>query len=236
MAVYRRYSRGGALDGGAVVTIVAPQNAQANVDGVNILFKDDYLIALDKPPGLLSVPGKSEPDCLEARVQAHFPDALTVHRLDMATSGVMVMERGKTAHANLQQQFEKRETRKTYISIVHGGIKQDAGTVDAPLRCDWPNRPRQIVCYTKGRHALTHWHVLERGRDQTRVMLTPITGRSHQLRVHMALIGHPIVGDPWYGGAKGIGATSRLMLHAERLTINHPDTKEPLTLVAPALF
>ncbi|MEM9421206.1 MAG: pseudouridine synthase [Pseudomonadota bacterium] len=205
------------------------------IDDRDILHLDDNLIALNKPAGLLSVPGRTEPDCLETRVQRRFPDALTVHRLDMATSGVMLMARGKKALASLQQQFERRQTQKTYIAIVRGQPKKEAGTVDAPMRCDWPNRPRQIICYERGRQALTHWHVLERMQSSTRMMLTPITGRSHQLRVHMSVIGHPIVGDPWYGAAHE-DKRHRLHLHAERLCVTPPNANSPVTFIAPCPF
>ena len=234
MALYRGDARRRTAHGGTLMTASASDSRPATTDALDILHLDDHLIALNKPAGLLSVPGRTEPDCLEARAQALFPDALTVHRLDMATSGVMVMARGKSALAHLQQQFEKRETQKTYIAVVHGRMERDAGTIDAPLRCDWPNRPRQIVCYAKGRSALTHWHVLDRQADGTRLMLTPITGRSHQLRVHMAIIGHSIIGDPWYGGRSA--DAQRLYLHAEQLRVRHPHTDAPLTLTARTSF
>ena len=186
---------------------------------LQLVHEDETLLVLDKPAGLLSVPGRTEPDCLEARAQERFPGALTVHRLDMATSGLLVMARSKEALAHLGKQFEKRQTEKRYIAVVQGLPEADSGTVDAPLRCDWPNRPLQMICQEHGRSAVTHWEVLERTGDRTRLALTPVTGRSHQLRVHLASIGHPILGDEWYGDG---GSAPRLLLHAEALKLRHP--------------
>ncbi|GGY40675.1 RluA family pseudouridine synthase [Parvularcula lutaonensis] len=187
---------------------------------LSLVHEDGALLVFDKPSGLLSVPGRTEPDCLEARVIERYPEALTVHRLDMATSGVIVMARSKEALAHLGKQFEKRQTRKRYIAVVEGAPDADSGTIDAPLRCDWPNRPLQMICEEHGRPAVTHWEVLERGEGRTRLALTPVTGRSHQLRVHLASIGHPILGDEWYGDAT---SAPRLLLHAERLELRHPN-------------
>ncbi|MCQ8184385.1 RluA family pseudouridine synthase [Parvularcula maris] len=186
---------------------------------LTLLHVDEALIVADKPAGLLSVPGRCEPDCLEARVREAHPEALTVHRLDMATSGVMLFARSKEALAHLGKQFEKRMTRKRYIAVVEGRVEAESGTVDAPMRCDWPNRPLQMICEKHGRPALTHWRVLKRVGESTRLALTPVTGRSHQLRVHMASIGHPILGDEWYGDEH---SAPRLLLHAEELAVRHP--------------
>lgn len=200
---------------------------------LDILHADETLIVLNKQAGLLSVPGNIARDSLETRVQAEFPDARIVHRLDMATSGVMVMARGKTNLTHLQQQFEKRKTWKRYLAQVWGEVKAEAGTIDAPLRCDWPNRPLQMICRDRGRDALTHWRVERRDRGTTRLSLTPVTGRSHQLRVHLKSIGHPILGDPWYAHEEARNAADRLMLHAEALSFTHPDTGAKMIFVAP---
>lgn len=206
-----------------------------NIAGpIRLVHADAACVVADKPAGLLSVPGKHEPDCLEARLRTHFGAIETVHRLDMATSGVMVFARGKAALAHLSRQFEKRQTAKRYEALVSGKMREDEGRVDAPLRCDWPNRPLQMICHTHGRPAVTHWQVMERARDWTRVSLTPVTGRSHQLRVHLASIGHPILGDEWYGD--GRASAPRLMLHAAALTFHHPDGGARVTHCSPVPF
>lgn len=189
-----------------------------------VLFRDDDLLVLDKPAGLLTVPGKDPAlaDCLEARAQSHFPGARVVHRLDKDTSGVIVMALNAEIHAALGLQFEKRQTEKSYIARVWGRLAEDRGTVDAPLRADWPNRPRQHVDRQAGRHAVTHWEVLEREENATRLRLTPVTGRSHQLRVHMLHIGHPILGDNLYAHDEALACVDRLQLHASRLALSHP--------------
>lgn len=210
---------------------------------LDILYQDDCLLVLNKQSGLLSVPGKhpEHADCLEARAQSVIADALLVHRLDMETSGVFIMARTKQAQRHLGFQFEKRNAKKTYIARVSGHIVEPSGTVDLPLICDWPNRPKQIVDYEKGRQAITYWRVLKRetspsGLMASRLMLTPQTGRSHQLRVHMLAIGHAILGDGLYASPKEIAAADRLQLHAETLTIMHPVNKEFITFTAPAPF
>ena len=200
---------------------------------LEVIHADEALLMVHKPAGLLSVPGRTEPDCLEARAREKFPEALTVHRLDMATSGVMVMARTKEALAHLGKQFERRQTTKRYIAVVEGSPSAERGTVDAPMRCDWPNRPLQMICEEHGRPAVTHWEVLERGAGQTRLALTPVTGRSHQLRVHLASIGHPILGDEWYGDES---TAPRLLLHAERLGFRHPIGGAPMSFEVPAPF
>ena len=203
---------------------------------IEVLAKDEDVLVLNKPAGLLSVPGKSEPDCLEARVEEVFSDALTVHRLDMATSGICVMARGKANLANLQQQFEKRRTKKVYEAIVWGEPPEDEGVVDAPIRCDWPNRPLQMIDDEEGRQAITPWRVMERLGDRTRVELSPITGRSHQLRLHMKTLGYPILGDQWYAEGEAQEASPRLLLHARELGFHAPQTGEFQTFVAPCPF
>ena len=206
-------------------------------DPLAILHEDHELLFADKPAGLLSVPGKGEhlADCLLARVQAAFPTALLVHRLDRDTSGVMVFALTPHAQRHLGLQFENRQTRKHYVARVAGRLEPRKGTVDLPLAVDWPNRPRQRVDHENGRAAQTDWTVLRAGDAESRVRLAPRTGRSHQLRVHMLALGHPILGDPFYaeGAAR---AHPRLMLHSESLRLRHPDGGRGLTVTAPAPF
>ena len=193
-------------------------------DALEILHDDHEILVVAKPSGLLSVPGKGAhlADCLLARVQAVFPQALLVHRLDRDTSGVMVFALTRHAQRHLGLQFEKRQVKKTYVARVWGGMSDDVGTVDLPLAVDWPNRPRQKVDHETGREAITDWKVVRRGDGETRVRLMPRTGRSHQLRVHMAEIGHPILGDPFYADGQA-RQFPRLMLHAVELRFRHPD-------------
>lgn len=204
---------------------------------LSFLYEDRQLLVMDKPAGLLSVPGKLEgrKDCLITRLQAERWDALLVHRLDCDTSGVMIFGRGKVAQGFLGQEFEKRRAKKTYIARVHGEIEGDEGHIDLPLSVDWPNRPRQMVNLEEGRPAQTDWKVISRGNGETRVRLFPRTGRSHQLRVHMLSLGHPILGDPIYATGPAREAP-RLMLHAETLGLHHPATGEWMDFAAPVPF
>ena len=191
---------------------------------LDILHRDHEILVVNKPAGLLSVPGRGAhlADCLLARLQAVFPEALLVHRLDRDTSGVMVFALTPAAQRHLGLQFEKRMVRKTYVARVRGHVAEKTGTVDLPLIVDWPNRPRQKVDHENGKPALTDWRVVKYEADATRVRLYPKTGRSHQLRVHMKEIGHPILGDPFYATGPARVAP-RLMLHAENLRLRHPD-------------
>lgn len=202
-----------------------------------ILHADSAILIVDKPEGLLSVPGRGEDraDCLINRLRADYPDVLLVHRLDLDTSGIMVFARTKAAQGGLGKQFEARSVTKVYVARLHGELAQATGTVDLPLIVDWPNRPRQHVNHDTGRPAVTDWQVIAVGQGETRVHLMPRTGRSHQLRVHMAELGHPILGDSLYatGAAR---AHPRLMLHAESLCLRHPDTGASLTVSAPCPF
>lgn len=192
-------------------------------DPLVILHEDAEVLLVDKPAGLLSVPGKGEhlADCLIARVQAVFPDALLVHRLDRDTSGVMIFAMTAHAQRHLGLQFEKRMTRKAYVARVWGVPEEKSGSIDLPLIVDWPNRPLQMVCHETGKPAQTDWKVIKTDGETSRVRLFPKTGRSHQLRVHMLALGHPILGDPFYatGAARDY---PRLMLHSEELRFNHP--------------
>ncbi|HBB85129.1 MAG TPA: RNA pseudouridine synthase [Sulfitobacter sp.] len=192
-------------------------------DPLVVLHEDAEVLLVDKPSGLLSVPGKGEhlADCLIARVQAVFPEALLVHRLDRDTSGVMIFAMTPHAQRHLGLQFEKRMTRKTYVARVWGVPEEKSGTVDLPLIVDWPNRPLQMVCHETGKPAQTDWKKIKSDGETARMRLFPKTGRSHQLRVHMLALGHPILGDPFYatGPARDF---PRLMLHSEELRFNHP--------------
>jgi tRNA pseudouridine32 synthase/23S rRNA pseudouridine746 synthase len=204
---------------------------------LNILHDDHQVILVEKPSGLLSVPGKGAhmADCLLTRVQAAFPMALLVHRLDRDTSGVMIFALTPHAQRHLGLQFEKRQTKKTYVARVWGQMTEKTGTVDLPLIVDWPNRPRQMVDHENGRQAVTDWRVMRTKENETRVRLMPHTGRSHQLRVHMLALGHPILGDPFYaqGAAK---EHPRLMLHSETLQFRHPDGGQGMRITAKCPF
>lgn len=206
-------------------------------DPLVIVHQDHELLLVDKPAGLLSVPGKGEhlADCLIARIQAVFPDALLVHRLDRDTSGIMVFAMTSHAQRHLGLQFEKRQVKKVYVARVWERVSEREGTVDLPLIVDWPNRPKQHVDFENGKPAITDWKVLKYEDQATRIRLFPQTGRSHQLRVHMKEIGHPILGDPFYADGQARNAP-RLMLHAESLRLRHPDGGKGLTFKAKCPF
>ena len=209
--------------------------------GLEVLHVEPAFVVLAKPPGLLSEPGRGpdKRDSLLIRAQAVFPDARIVHRLDMMTSGVIVLARETLAHASLSEAFREREVDKRYEALVHGRPANDEGEVDLPLVVDWPNRPRQVVCHDTGKPSLTHYRVV--GETQvdgvgtlTRIALAPVTGRTHQLRVHLASLGCPIAGDPFYGIAPD--TAPRMMLHACRLAFAHPLTGEPLVFESAVPF
>ena len=205
---------------------------------VRVIHADHQLVLVDKPAGLLSVPGKGAhmADCMITRLQGPFPDALLVHRLDLDTSGVMVFALTRHAQRVLGAQFEARQTKKVYRARLWGHLVPDEGCVDLPLIVDWPNRPRQHVNHETGKPAQTDWRVMGRDPDgTTRVRLYPLTGRSHQLRVHMQSLGHPILGDPLYADGPA-RAFPRLMLHAESLRLRHPDSGKGMTFSAPCPF
>lgn len=199
-------------------------------------FWDAHLLIVEKPAGLLSVPGRlpENQDCVVSRLQQLYPDALTVHRLDQVTSGLMLYARGKVMQAALSGQFEKRQVSKRYEAVVHGVLQDEAGEIDLPLICDWPNRPRQMVSFEHGKPALTRWRLLARDEaaQRSRVELEPVTGRSHQLRLHLASIGHPIIGDVMYGAQPA----PRVCLHACRLAFAHPVTGERMAFVSGSPF
>ncbi len=210
------------------------------VDGLTLLIADEQLLAVDKPAGMLSVPGRGpeRADCAASRLQAAYADALIVHRLDMGTSGVLVFGRGAAAQRTLSVSFAERRVDKRYIAVVGGSPSANEGHVELPLICDWPNRPRQMVDHLRGKPSTTLWRVLERSADgtTTRVELIPLTGRSHQLRVHMQSIGHAIVGDELYAPPEVHSMAPRLLLHAECLKLPHPADGRMVTIHAPCPF
>ena len=196
---------------------------------LSIIHQDLALIVAEKPEGLLSVPGRGEDkqDCMSLRIQKSFPDALAVHRLDMATSGLMMFAMGQENHRLLSRMFRDRLIAKRYVAIVSGTLALQNGEIDLPMSADWPNRPRQKID-RHGKPSVTRYEVLEQGKEWARLRLEPITGRTHQLRVHLMATGHPIVGDALYGGKP----SGRLMLHAQELCFDHPVTGERLHLVS----
>lgn len=204
------------------------------------LYEDKDIVAISKPAWLLSVPGRGEDkiDSVAHRVQQKYPEARTVHRLDWATSGVIIMALNAEAHRRLNKQFADRKTQKRYIAIVGGVVEKNEQTINMPLRCDWENRPRQIVDWHQGKPAQTHVITDQRDseKQQTRLILNPVTGRSHQLRVHCQQIGHPIIGDQLYATPSLQAASPRLLLHAERLSVFHPISEIPLTFYDPCPF
>ncbi|MDO8990210.1 MAG: RluA family pseudouridine synthase [Sideroxyarcus sp.] len=192
-----------------------------------LVFHDDSLLVVNKPSGLLAVPGRGadKQDCLSARLQQNFPDALVVHRLDMSTSGLMVFARGAEMQRCLSRMFHEREVGKRYVAVVAGRLEPEIGEVDLPIAADWPNRPLRMIDAEIGKPSLTRYRSLGFSADTSRVELEPVTGRTHQLRVHMAAIGHPILGDALYGDAD---SAPRLLLHAARLEFSHPLTGKPM--------
>jgi tRNA pseudouridine32 synthase / 23S rRNA pseudouridine746 synthase len=221
--------------------------------GFALLHEDAAFLVLDKPAGLLCVPGRGaeKQDCLSARVQANFPDALIVHRLDMATSGLVLMARGTDNQRCLSAAFEARGIDKTYLAWVGGNLERDLAaedatangwhTIDLPIGADWPNRPRQKIDSTGGKQSLTRWRCTSAAgpnpfSDCSRIELEPLTGRTHQLRVHMAAIGHPILGDALYASGAVCAGADRLMLHAAQLVFSHPVTGKRLQYDSPAPF
>ena len=204
---------------------------------LEIVFEDDYLVVVNKPSEFLSVPGKQVVDSVYTRMKQQFPDAtgpLVVHRLDMSTSGLLLIAKSSEIHKKLQSQFIKRQIKKRYVALLDGILNEDNGIINLPLRVDLDNRPNQIVCYEHGKNAETHWEVVSRINNRTLIYFYPITGRTHQLRVHAAHslgLNAPIVGDDLYGNK-----ANRLHLHAESITFQHPITKEKMTLSVPADF
>lgn len=202
------------------------------------LYQDDALLVVDKPAGLPSVPGRTPElhDCMASRVQAAVPDALVVHRLDMATSGLLLFARGKAMQRALSHAFAEREVDKRYLAVVAGRMAEDEGEITFPLIADWPRRPLQKVDPEHGKPSLTRFKVITREAQTTRVALTPLTGRSHQLRVHLLSIGHPILGDALYAPPEVAAAAPRLLLHASGLVLRHPLNGSVLQVESPAPF
>ena len=205
---------------------------------LNILHVDEDILVVDKQSGLLSVPGKDPSlwDCIEYRARKTYPTAGMCHRLDKDTSGILVLALNKKAHGFIGSQFEFRKTTKSYIARVSGIIAEDSGLIDLPLATDWENKPRQRVDYENGRPAQTEWQVIQREENATRVKLVPLTGRTHQLRVHMKALGHVILGDAFYADGDDLTAADRLQLHSAELGFTHPTTKEFMTFTAPIPF
>ncbi len=216
---------------------IDPQKRQNKELSIELIYEDDAIALIHKPEGLLSVPGKEEHTSVYVQVKALYPDAtgpLMVHRLDMATSGIMLIAKTKDAHKNLQKQFLNKTIQKIYVAWLNGIIEEDAGNIDLPIRVDINDRPRQLVCHEYGKQAITKWEVIERAGERTKVRFYPITGRTHQLRVHAAHplgLNSPIVGDELYGIKE-----KRLMLHAGQITFLHPATSKKMTFQAPELF
>lgn len=212
------------------------QNPAEN-KALEIVFEDEYLVIVNKPAEFLSVPGKNIEDSVYTRMNEKYPEAtgpLIVHRLDMSTSGILVLAKDKKVHMHLQKQFIKRNVQKRYVALLDGIVKEDSGIIDLPLRVDLDDRPRQLVCYEHGKRAVTKWEVVERRNNQTLIYFYPITGRTHQLRVHAAHVlglNAPIIGDDLYGSKE-----SRLHLHAQFLQFTHPITKEAVKIKVDAEF
>ena len=212
---------------------------------LQVVHEDDHLLVLHKPAGLLTIPGQSphQQDCLISRARQRWPDALIVHRLDQATSGLLMLARGAAMQKALGMAFEKRQVHKRYEAVVQGRPTGQPGPdgwseIDLPIRIDWHNRPRSIVDPERGKPSLTRWQAIGAGPwpDTTRLALEPLTGRTHQLRLHLMALGHPIVGDPLYAPPPFQTLSPRLLLHACRLQLNHPVTGEPLALSLAAPF
>ncbi len=204
---------------------------------LDLVFQDPHLLIVNKPAGLLSVPGRGEDkqDCFSTQLQQIYTDALTVHRLDMATSGLMIFARGAEMQRALSELFRVRDVEKRYVAIVSGKLASSSGEVNLPLIADWPNRPLQKVDCQLGKPSLTHYSLLafDEASNTSRISLTPVTGRTHQLRLHMSAIGHPILGDALYGD---IASAPRLFLHACFLSFTHPISSELLNFISEPLF
>lgn len=215
-----------------------PYRIPHNPAPVRVVYEDEHLLLIDKPDLLLSVPGRHpvNRDCMITRLQQRFDDALTVHRLDLDTSGIMLVARGKVMQGALSRLFQERAVDKRYRAWVSGVVTDDEGRIDLPIARDWENRPRQKICGQTGKAAITHFHVRERRADRTLLDLFPVTGRSHQLRIHCREIGHPILGCDLYAPPAVLGTASRLMLHATRIAFRHPVTGIELVGHSPAPF
>jgi tRNA pseudouridine32 synthase/23S rRNA pseudouridine746 synthase len=199
-----------------------------------VQYADNNIVIANKPSGLLSVPGRgpTKQECLLSHLLSLYPTIKIVHRLDMDTSGLMVLALNTESHRHLSLQFQERETSKTYHAICAGNPSQKQGTIKLPMRCDWEKRPLQMIDFKQGKSAETHWKVIQQNSDSFLVELTPITGRSHQLRLHMKSLGHPILGDNLYADAISLKQSNRLLLHATTLSFQHPESQKTLTFTA----
>ena len=203
-----------------------------------IIHHDSNIVVINKPSGLLSVPGRGADkyECLEYHLKNEFGELFIVHRLDMDTSGLMVIARDKETHRQLSRQFQERLTQKTYHAICTGKPTQNSGAIHLPMRCDWEKRPLQIIDFKQGKSASTAWQVMAQYSNSFLVELTPVTGRSHQLRLHMKSLGHPILGDNLYADTMSLAMSPRLMLHASALSFTHPKSQETLFFECTADF
>jgi len=207
---------------------------------VKILYQDEHLLVVNKPEFLLSVPGRApeNKDCVITRIQEQFPDAVIIHRLDLDTSGLLIIPIQRSAMSYLARQFQERKIHKRYQAVVWGKLKATYGTVELPIKADWINRPKQQIAISDGKHALTHYRVLDFDEDknQTRVELNPITGRSHQLRIHCRELGHPVIGCDMYAHSEALAASKRLLLHASDISFRHPQSGEIISVHSPTPF
>lgn len=222
-----------------MIKVLPPINYNPPTDPwLDILYQDKDLLVVNKPAGLLSNPGRGEDlyDSVESRAKEISPYAELVHRLDLATSGVLAVALRKSAERAVKMQFQNRQTRKVYIAQVWGCPAEAEGEIDLPLICDWPNRPMQKVCFERGKPSITRYKVLSSDGKTSRIELYPLTGRSHQLRVHLLALGFPILGDKFYAEGEALAASSRLLLHAQELEITHPYTEERIVFTAPSPF
>jgi tRNA pseudouridine32 synthase/23S rRNA pseudouridine746 synthase len=222
----------------------------AGLPSLQVVYADAAVLVLNKPPGLLSVPGRGEDkqDCLWHRAQAHYPDALVVHRLDMATSGLLLMARGLPMQRLLSEAFASRAVQKQYVAVVDGQLHQpEWAVIDLPIAADWPNRPRRVIDPVHGKPSQTRWRTVSHNHRHsidnstatencTRLVLEPVTGRTHQLRVHLQALGHPILGDALYGSPEVLARSPRLLLHATQLSLAHPASGAPLQFNSAADF
>lgn len=209
-----------------------------NPEYPRVIYGDDALLLIHKPDLLLSVPGRHtlNHDCMITRLQERYPDALVVHRLDLDTSGIMMVARGKPSQAALSRLFQERSVEKHYRAWVAGDVPDDEGKVDLPIARDWENRPLQKICAETGKKSLTYFKVLARKNGNSYLELQPATGRTHQLRIHCREMGHPILGCDMYAPPAVLGAAPRLMLHASRIAFRHPHTGRKIVGHSPAPF
>lgn len=207
---------------------------------VEILYQDDWLLVVNKPEFLLTVPGRApeNKDCVITRLQQDFPEAVIVHRLDLDTSGLLIVPIQRKTMSHIARQFQERKIEKRYEAIVWGKVKEQFGTIELPVKADWNNRPKQKIDFENGKHALTHYQKLDylQEKQQTRLSLKPVTGRSHQLRIHCKEIGHPIIGCDMYAHEEALAASPRLLLHACEISFTHPETMENINIASPVPF